>query len=234
MPDTTSSSTANSQAAVQIQSHVSQPHNNSHSPHFVRRLIIALVLLFVLVGVMNSIAWLIVNPLPPAFTVNSFGVSNFTLLSSRVKGDYEFVISIKNPNKRASLFIDRSGDVSLKYDKSSAVIATTRMRPLYLEKMSQQSQCPRFTSDFCEPLDGGEFNEMSNDYWSKRMVSFNVMMRIRVRFRYGILLTKRSLMKVSCMNLVVEFAAAKENHGRLKGSGDKYNCSVHHDQAGCK
>ncbi|ESR37366.1 hypothetical protein CICLE_v10029940mg, partial [Citrus x clementina] len=169
MSDTTRSSTANPQTAVHIQSSASQPHSNSHSSYFVRRLIIALVLLFVLASVISSIAWLIVHPLPPVFTVNSFTVSNFTLLNSRVKGDYELVISIKNPNTKASLSIDRSDDVCLMYDKSAAVIATAWMGPLYLEKMGQQSQSPRFRSDFCGPLHAGEFNEMSNDYWSKRM-----------------------------------------------------------------
>ncbi|KAH9659591.1 Hydroxyproline-rich glycoprotein family protein [Citrus sinensis] len=229
MSDTNRSSTANSQSAVHIQSSASQPHSNSHSSYFVRRLIIALVLLFVLASVISSIAWLIVHPLPPVFTVNSFTVSNFTLLNSRVKGDYELVVSIKNPNKKASLSIDRSDDVCLMYDKSAAVIATAWMGPLCLEKMGQQRQSPRFRSDFCGPLHAGEFNEMSNDYGSKRMVSFNVIMRIRVRFGYRILPTKQSLMKVSCTNLVAEFSAAKEIHGKLKDTGGKNNCSVHHD-----
>lgn len=204
-----------------------QPKENSQCFHFVRRLITALLFLFVLISVVSWIAWLIVHPLGPVFTVSSFTVSNLTLSNnndSRIKADYHLVFSLKNPNKKVPLVINNF-EILLLYKNDTVLIQTWITEAVSLEKMSQKNWSPEFPRDFGEPLHGREFNEIGKD-WSKRVVSFDVKMKIEARFTYGIWLSKRRIMKVSCINLVVEFLEPRGINGKLRVAGGKV-CSFH-------
>ncbi|XVF05091.1 hypothetical protein REPUB_Repub05bG0141500 [Reevesia pubescens] len=81
------------------------PNNNSRSYLFVRRLILAIVLLFVMINVVNFIAWRILHPLPPVFEVNSFNIS-ISPPNSPPSTDYNITFTIRNPNKKLSLLLD--------------------------------------------------------------------------------------------------------------------------------
>lgn len=221
------SSHLNIASAQPSASHASQPNEISQCSNFVRRLITALVLLFVLISVASCIAWLIVHPLRPVFTVDSFTVSNFSLSNNndlRIKADYHFVFSMKNPNKKVPLVIDNF-EILLLYKKVTVLTKAWIMEAVHLEKMSQKNWSAEFSRDFGKPLHVREFNEIIKD-WSKRAVSFNVKMKIKTRFTYGIWLTKRRHMEVSCISLVVEFFEPQGINGKLRGAGAKA-CSVH-------
>lgn len=217
----------NTTSAQLPSSHAPQPSKSSQCSHFVRRLITALLLLFVLISVVGWIAWLIVHPLGPVFTVSSLTVSNLTLSNnndSRIKADYHLVFSMKNPNKKVPLAID-SFETLLLYKKDAVLTQARSTKAVSLEKMSQKNWSPEFPKDFSKPLHGREFNEIGKD-WSKRVVSFNVKVKIGATFTYGICLSKRRIMNVSCINLVVEFLEPRGINGKLRGAGGK-DCSVH-------
>ncbi|KAI9195327.1 hypothetical protein LWI28_013867 [Acer negundo] len=111
----------------------SQPVSDSRRFSVLRRLILVLILLFAVITIINWTVWLILNPKPPVFTVNSLSLSNS-------KQILNLQLSINNPNKKITLFMD---DLRvLVFYKDAVVSKGTSMnlkQPVCLEKMSVQS-----------------------------------------------------------------------------------------------
>ncbi|XP_044482010.1 uncharacterized protein LOC123208545 [Mangifera indica] len=173
------------------------PPDHSRSSLCVRRLMILLVLFFVLIILVISIAWSILHPINPVFTLNSLTISNFTLSNSRVNADYDFNLSVYNPNEKLTLIIDRF-HVIVKYHYKK-ILSESWEKLVKLEK-----------TDF-----------------SKRLLNLTVEVYIRTSFESEIWPTKERRMKVSCNNLNVEFGAAEDSvtgTGKLSGGGKQ--CKV--------
>ncbi|KAK8503481.1 hypothetical protein V6N13_094688 [Hibiscus sabdariffa] len=98
MPNPNSSSIAAMHIAP-----LSQPQHPNLTPRptrslFVRRLIRTIVLLFVFINVVYFVAWLVLNPTPPVFQVNSFNIST--------SANYTIAFTVGNPNRKLSLLLD--------------------------------------------------------------------------------------------------------------------------------
>ncbi|KAK3205613.1 hypothetical protein Dsin_019659 [Dipteronia sinensis] len=172
---------------------------------FIRRLILVLIFLFAVFAILNWTVWLILNPQPPVFTVNSLSVSNFTSNSQQIlKANYNLQLSINNPNKKITLFVD-DFLVFVFYKDTNHVLKSTSMNltlPVCLEKTSGQSLS--LLGDMVE-----------SSVWSRRSM-VKVQMMVTIRFRAANLLTREKNMEVSCNDL---------GSGFIKGRGK--DCSLH-------
>lgn len=198
------------------------PPNHNRSFLCVQRLMITLVLFFVLIIAVISIAWLILHPFRPVFTLNSLTISNFTLSNSRVNADYDLELSVKNPNKKVALIIDHF-HVYVSY-QGKIILSKNWMALVKLEKSSLDSLSTQFPKDLLGySVDKKLFNLLSTDL-RKRLLNLTLEVKIRTRFTSEIWPTKETRMKVSCNNLNVEFEAAKESvpgTGKLNGGGEQ-------------
>ncbi|KAK2640815.1 hypothetical protein Ddye_022578 [Dipteronia dyeriana] len=174
-----------------------QPASDPRRFLFFRRLILALILLFTVIAVLNWTVWLILNPQPPVFRVNSLSMSNSTLYDSQkiLKANYNLELSINNPNKKISLFMDyfRVFIIYKTVDVSKDTSMKTKL-PVCLETRRGQSLS----------LLGDMVIAVGSSGWSRRS-TVNVEMKVTIRFRAANLLTREKHMGVSCIDLGVEF-----------------------------
>ncbi|XP_044482013.1 uncharacterized protein LOC123208547 [Mangifera indica] len=202
------------------------PPDHSRSSLCVRRLMILLVLFFVLIILVISIAWSILHPINPVFTLNSLTISNFTLVNSRVNADYDFDLSVHNPNEKLTLIID-GFQVIVKYHYKK-ILSESWEKRVKLEKTSNQSlkMHLRPKDSSVNRVNKHSFKLLSTDF-SKRSLNLTVEVYIRTSFVSEIWPTKETCMKVSCNNLNVQFGAAEvsvNGTGKLSGGGGQ--CKV--------
>lgn len=202
------------------------PPDHSRISLCVRRLMILLVLFFVLIILVISIAWSILHPINPVFTLNSLTISNFTLSNSRVNADYDFDLSVYNPNEKLTLIIDRF-HVIVKYHYKK-ILSESWEKLVKLEKTGNQSLKthlrPKHSSG--NRVNKHLFKLLSTDF-SRRLLNLTVEVYIRTSFESEIWPTKERRMKVSCNNLNVEFGASEDSvtgTGKLSGGGKQ--CKV--------
>ncbi|KAJ7948051.1 Protein kinase [Quillaja saponaria] len=186
-------------------------NNNSRKPYLVsivRGMILALVLLLVAICVIIRIEWTTLNPHAPEFRVSSLSISNFTLLDSQLicNCKYDVELTIRNPNQKIDMTIDHF-DVYVHYKETR--LAMANVQTIYLEKMNQKNLKVELVSNMVSG------NDLAKE-WSKGLVSFNVRLWVRSRFKAGVWPSKQKFLKVFCGKLDVEFFSAN-NTGKLKG-----------------
>lgn len=195
-------------------SHETQP-NGSRRSDFVLRLMLMLVMLFLILIFITVIAWLVINPHDPAFRLNSLNISKITLTNSQFTATYDIKFTVNNPNKKVNLLIDHVKlDVVYKKNVISERILDVNVS---VTKMSQEILNAELGRDSVHSVKHGVFKYLSDD-WSKKMVTLNVDMCIRIRFALGNWPTKQRFLAVSCMNLPVEFVSIKGT-GKLMSEG---------------
>ncbi|TXG73537.1 hypothetical protein EZV62_002116 [Acer yangbiense] len=156
----------------------------------------------------NWTVWLILNPQPPVFIVNSLSISNFTSSNSQqiLNANYSLQLSLNNPNKKITLFMDDFRVfVFYKATDVSKVTSMNLTQPVCFEKTSGQNL----------NVLGDMVIMVGSSKWSRRS-TVNVKMMATIRFRAANLLTRAKHIEVSCMNLGFEF---------IKGRGK--DCSLH-------
>ncbi|XWS73843.1 hypothetical protein CRYUN_Cryun02cG0164200 [Craigia yunnanensis] len=215
LPDNSSTSTAissfNISTSQSQHANLSTPHsralqqpnnnNNSRSSLFVRRLIVTIVLLFVIIKVVNFIAWSILHPLPPVFELNSFNIS-ISPPNSPLNTDYDIVFTIRNPNKKLSLLLDH---FEILVFQGKTKVSSEQMptgQSVYLKK---------------NPMDFPVHGKVLKLKSFLREVTFNVQVNFRTKFLASNWFSKRELMAVYCSDLNVRSLSAKR----------KGECSIH-------
>ncbi|OMO95655.1 hypothetical protein CCACVL1_05331 [Corchorus capsularis] len=205
----------------------SQPSNNNNRNSsrrnylFVHRLIVAILLLFVTVSVVNFIAWRTLNPIPPIFQVNSFHISSTTPFNSSTLNHtyyYRVVFAITNPNKKLKLFLDRF-EVFVFHGKTKVSSQRMTLMPPDLSVYYPEKNSPR---DF--PVRGRMLmisNFLPNN--KNEVINFDVKMSFRIRFLAWNWLPKRESMRVHCSHLSVKLLSAK---GKGDLIGGREQCSV--------
>ncbi|XP_022728716.1 uncharacterized protein LOC111284264 [Durio zibethinus] len=207
---TTSQSQQANPTTITPSSRALQPtNNNSTSSLFVRRVIVAIVLLFVTIRTFNFIAWRILQPLPPVFEVNSFNISiSHGPNSPPNTSYYDIAFTIRNPNMKLSLFMDH-------------------FKILVLQGKPKVSSDQWMLTDESVHLSKNRMDfhalKLKGFVRIKKGVNFNVQVNLRTKFLAWNWLSHREFMVVYCRDLHVRFLSAK-----WKGSftGEKGECLV--------
>ncbi|KAB1227060.1 hypothetical protein CJ030_MR1G009591 [Morella rubra] len=216
---------------------VSRPPNSKCFAVLLRVSWVVLSIL-IIISLVMSIAWLILNPKLPLFGVNSLTVSNFTLSdhdSRSVSGDIE--IFARNPNKKIQMYFNNVDihlcyrgrhvisvssnmtGVSLDHVENTAFGAALKANSRCFRKNCHNSLCSVKKKDFKKLRE----NSSSGD---DQAVNFNVKMLVSTTSRAGNWFTMKGSMVVSCRNLEVTFSSPKAK-GKLK-EGRDHNCQVRH------
>ncbi|GMP99104.1 hypothetical protein CsSME_00046721 [Camellia sinensis var. sinensis] len=192
----------------------------------VRRLILALIFLFVGITAVSFISWLILQPQLPVVRVDSLSVSNFNLSDLQTNARYKVEFTIMNPDTKISLEFKRFL-VSVSYDRSPLSRGWLG-RALEVRKMNESGVKIELGSN---PGDNSWITtrttiEIGSDWRERREVSLNVGMVGLAQFEVSDWLNRHSSISVSCENLRVAFSSNDTSSmtGKLRGTSD---CSVY-------
>lgn len=207
------------------------PTNNNtatrtgHDNSFIRSLLLV-VIIFVIVMVIISIAWLVMHPRDPGFGVTSLSVTNFNVSDSQVRGRYEVVLTVTNPNKiKTEVVLHRA---AMLYGQEWNSVAEVQQQSVFVEKLTNKSvKVDLEVKDRHEKV----VPEVLVKDWNKGVVNFNVVLNVMVRFQAGIWPSKDKLLEVRCKDLDVEFFSPTKDTGKLLGIGKHCNTQnkVGHD-----
>lgn len=185
----------------------------------VRGLTLTLVSIFVILMAIIRIAWLVMHQHEPSFHVMSLSVSNFAVSDSHLRGKYEVGLTIKNPNKKIQVMLDRF-QVLVFYGEVGISVAA--VQPVYLEKMANKSVKVELVVRDSTKLVHKVVSEDLVKEWNKGVVNFNLKMVVRARFEAGVWPAREKLLDVYCGDLDVGFISPKDN-GKLLGIGKDCN-----------
>ncbi|KAI6669765.1 hypothetical protein NL676_004650 [Syzygium grande] len=207
---------------------------SSRSFEIVLRTMQSLVLVVFLLGAVIAVAWLALNPRPPAFRLDSFCLSGLTNASDASSPPPELAVRIQltatNPNKKFGVVFQDVDDLAVIYHK----------RPLPLLSHNETS-----SSEYdigkrgCRvlifvvkagPRPGrgkgtkAPFQFTVGEDMRKGSAVMSVRMQVSIKFMHAYWPSKRASVKVQCENLSVGLSSARCN-GELKDGGK--NCTVH-------
>lgn len=191
---------------------------NSRANRVVRGLITSLILLFVLVSAACFIAWLALHPRAPVFRVDSLTVSGFNISSPQFAPRFNLELVISNPNRKIFFFIDHFG-LLVSYRGipllKSAVDSSTSIK--ILGKRTSEVEFELDMKKLSDKKKRKVLRDIKGD-WSRGVVSFQVKVNVRVKFRAGRWLSRQRFVDAFCKDLSVEFLPAKET-GKLHDGG---------------
>ncbi|KAF8039609.1 hypothetical protein BT93_B1970 [Corymbia citriodora subsp. variegata] len=214
----------NSKAPATPVQHTQPPPPPRSIHEVVRRLTALLVLLFVLASSACFVAWLVLHPHPPVFRVDSLAVSGINISSPQFAPRCDLQLAITNPNRKIVLFVDHFALLV-----SYRGIQLLRRVPKLMDPVEipgNWSSRVKFALDTEKPNDETKravLRDMEGE-WSEGAVSFEVKVKVRVKFIAGGWLSRQRLVEATCKDLSIEFLPRNET-GKLPDGGRKI-CSV--------
>ncbi|XP_010248447.1 PREDICTED: NDR1/HIN1-Like protein 3-like [Nelumbo nucifera] len=184
---------------------------------FFRRFIAAIIAVFLIIGAITFIVWLVLHPHVPEFRVDSVSVSSLNINNSQVTGNWDVGFTVRNPNKKMSVHYDNMFS-TLFYRRQS--LSDTSLPPLSQGKKNETTVRARFAAS--SGYIGDAASALASDR-SSGSVSFNVNIGAWVWFKAGAWRTRRHLLRVFCEDLKVGFSSNTQT-GVL--SGGPKNCEV--------
>ncbi|XP_043716635.1 NDR1/HIN1-like protein 10 [Telopea speciosissima] len=160
---------------------------------FLRSLTITIIVVIVIMGAISLIIWLIIRPRVPEFQLDSASVSYFNVSTSNLTANWDLGFTIRNPNKKLSVYYD-SFFVNMLYGRED--LAETSLPPFDQGTRNQTTLRAKFAAASTYVEDNAA-KSMAADR-SLGAVNFNVKLVSWVRFKSGGWRTKRHLMSVHC------------------------------------
>jgi hypothetical protein len=190
------------------------PYRQSSSSPFARRFLSAMIVSFVVIGVVVLVLWLVLRPRLPDFSVESLSLSKFSVASnsSSITGTWNVRFAVFNPNKKMSISYDVV-DSGLLY--KSETISQTRLPPFKQGKRNQTVVDAAFSA-----ADTYVGTRVASDIVGERArgsVSFNVEVQARVQFRTGGWRVRSRWLRVWCQGLAVGLSSNSSGSGNLVG-----------------
>lgn len=191
------------------------PYRPAASRPFARRFLSAMIVSFVVIGVVVLVLWLVLRPRLPDFRVDSLSLSKFSVASnssSSITGTWSVRFAVYNPNKKMSISYDVI-ESALFY--KSEFISRTRLAPFKQGKRNQTVVDAAF-SVADTYVDGWVVNDINGDR-ARGSVSFNVQVQARVQFRTGGWRVRSRYLRVWCQGLAVGLSSNSSGSGNLVG-----------------
>ncbi|XP_058109094.1 NDR1/HIN1-like protein 10 [Magnolia sinica] len=171
---------------------------------FLRRLIAAAIAVFIIIGAIIFIFWLVLRPRLPEFTVRSVSVSRFNISSSQLTANWDISLSALNTNTKMAIYYDRV-EASVFY--GSDLLSETTLAPFYQGKRNLTTVRATLAA-VSEYVRDGVVRDLSEDRARRGSVNFHVKLLAWVRFRSGAWRTRRHLLRVFCEDVRVGLPSA--------------------------
>ncbi|ONI01485.1 hypothetical protein PRUPE_6G142400 [Prunus persica] len=198
------------------------PYSNAYNPRaaFIRRFVGAMIALFVIVGCILLVVWLILRPKVPDFRVDSLSLSNFNVSSASqsVTGTWSVGFMVYNPNKKLSIRYD---DVESSIYYGPGFISGTRVPPFAQGTKDRTSVNATFSA--ANSFVGASVARGIDEARARGSMSFNVKLLARVEFRRGWWRLRRRLLRVLCSGVAVSLSS---KGGLSSLAGGSRDCQV--------
>lgn len=188
-----------------------QPYRASPSRSFVRTFLTAMIVVFITMGVIIFILWLVLRPRLPEFRVDSLSLTNFSTSDTSVSGNWNARFSVYNPNKKLSIYYDAVD--SMVYYRTES-IAETRIPPFKQSKRNQTFVDASFAAKDTY-MDRRALGAINADRTGGTLY-FNVKLLARAEFKTGGWRARNKFVKVSCQYLIVSISPSNSS---VSGSG---------------
>ncbi|CAN6560143.1 unnamed protein product [Malus baccata var. baccata] len=199
------------------------PYSNAYAARatFIRRFVGAMVALFVIVGCIMLVIWLVLRPKLPDFRVDSLSLTNFNVSSSSqsLTGTWSVGFSVYNPNKKLSIRYEEV-ESSIFYGKG--LISDARSQP-FAQGTKDRNFINATFSAANSFVDGPVVRGIETDR-GRGTVNFNIKVWARVEFRNGGWRLRRRLLRVFCRDVAVSVSS---NSGSGKLAGGSRDCQVY-------
>ncbi|KAM1227596.1 hypothetical protein ACFX2I_006836 [Malus domestica] len=198
------------------------PYSNAYAARatFIRRFVGAMIALFVIVGCIMLVIWLVLRPKVPDFRLDSLSLTNFNVSSSSqsLSGTWSVGFSVYNPNKKLSI---RYEEVVSSIFYRNGFISETRVQP-FAQGRKDRNFVNATLSAVNSFVDAPVVRAIEVDR-ERGTVSFNVKVLARVQFRNGGWRLRRRLLRVLCRGVAVSVSS---NSGSGKLAGGSRGCQV--------
>ena len=198
-----------------------QPYRASSSRAFVRTFLIAMIVVFISMGVIIFILWLVLRPRLPEFRVDSLSLTNFSSSDTSVSGNWDVRFSAYNPNKKLSIYYD-TVDSSVFY--RTEFIADTRIPPFKQSKRNQTFVDASFAARDAY-VDRRALGDINADR-TRGTLSFNVKLLARAEFKTGGWRARNKIVRVWCQSLVVSISSSNTSASGSGKLGAPKDCQV--------
>ncbi|XAR60180.1 hypothetical protein NMG60_11033442 [Bertholletia excelsa] len=219
-----STSFARSTSQTQRQYYPTHPIYNRNLS-FVRSLILALTISFVIITAVSIITWLILHPRVPLFQINTVSVSNFTLSDTQLTGKFDVNFTVTNPNRKINLEFKSMGvTVSLKRTKPLARASVSAFNLRKMNRTEREVELNTEASEGYEANRRAAIKMMGRD-WRNEVVNFRVRMVGVAKFELSDSLSQHKTIGVFCDNLGVRFGSDNTT-GKLLSPPRSRDCLV--------
>lgn len=187
---------------------------------FFRRFFAALIAMFIIMGVILLIVWLVLRPRIPSFTVESVSVSSLNASSSpsQISGTWSLRFSVANPNHKLHVYYD---DIEARLYYRDSLITQNQLPPFDQDTKNITSMDANLVASSAY-IDPDLVNRINGDR-SRGSVRFDVQVLALVRFKAGGWRARRRFLRVFCDDLSVGFSS-NSSKGTL--SGGPRRCAV--------
>ncbi|GAV57324.1 LEA_2 domain-containing protein [Cephalotus follicularis] len=172
-------------------------------PNFVRRIVSAVIALFIILALIFCISWLVFRPQFPEFRLDSVSVSQLNATQSSLISTSAFALFVRNPNHKLSISYDKI-TASVSYNNDYAALGLTELPPF------QQPKGNETTLHF-EVSASGYVGEATvkriNDQRAAGSVTFGFGVFAWVRFSAGVWRMREHLMRVYCDPVKIVFSS---------------------------
>lgn len=190
-----------------------QHHRHQRRCAFIRCFLVATVTFFVVAGAIIFILWLVLRLRIPQFGVQSFKVTNFSVVDSQhVSGTWQVGLLVANPNVKADVSYDTM-DTMLYYRWS--FIAVARIPP-FEQRRGNQTAVSTFLSANAAYVTSSAVNALDSDR-AKGTVPFQISVLSRVRFKSRWWWFRSVLLRVRCDDLAVGLSSSTNGTANLVG-----------------
>ncbi|CAN6445119.1 unnamed protein product [Victoria cruziana] len=190
----------------------------SVSPFF-RRLIIAMISVFLVVGGVLFIIWLIFRPQLPIFSVNAASVGKFNISSGQLTANFDVTFAVGNRDKRMGISY---GKINAFLYYNGERLAQTVLSPFQQEKQNSTTLHAVFAIDSSFVSDSGK---LASDR-SAGLVHFSFQIWSFVQFQAGGWRTRWKSLVVRCNDVEIDFPSSATN-GTLGTLMSPSYCSVY-------
>ncbi|KAF5196689.1 Late embryogenesis abundant protein [Thalictrum thalictroides] len=197
-----------------------QPYYDPQRATLFRRLIIAMIAVFILFGVITFIMWLVLRPHVPDFQIESASVTGFnTSVPSQFTANWDVGFFVRNPNNKMTILYERLDGYVYYHNEQLSEIG---IAPFVQNTKSET----RFRAKFAAPgtyVNGDLINQMTAER-NRGRVNFNLKIMGWIRFRSGSWKTRMRMMRVICEDVTIVFSANSGGVGTMSGGPKK--CDV--------
>ncbi|GMI84112.1 hypothetical protein like AT2G27260 [Hibiscus trionum] len=180
---------------------------------FLRCLLAAVAVFFIIFGTILFIIWLVLRPQLPDFSIQSLSLSNFNAANQRVNATWNAQIQVSNPNKK--LYISYGEVVSSVFHKDY-LLSETRIGP-FVQGTRSSGAVGASYSMVDSFVDGEVVGEMNEERRGGEM-KFNLKVLADLAFRYGGWRGRRRFLTVWCDDVAVTASSGKMTGGPKKCS----------------